>query len=69
MDNSNFGGDSEKPLLSGFELHSLGGVSLPHFILLIYYFAFSELVSVEKDLLLDHRENWSGIKHLPRIIH
>lgn len=68
MDDVNFGGDSEKPLLSGFELHSVGGVS-PHFILLIYYFAFSELISVEKDLLLDHRENWSGIKHFPRIIH
>lgn len=68
MDDVNLGGDSEKPLLSGFELHSVGGVS-PHFILLIYYFAFSELISVEKDLLLDHRENWSGIKHLPRIIH
>lgn len=69
MDNSNFGGDSEKPLSSGFELHFLGGDSPPHFILLIYYFVFSELVSVEKDLLLDHRENWSRIKHLPRIIH
>lgn len=69
MDNLSFGKDSEKPLLSGFELHSLGGISPPHFILPIYYCAFSELISVEKDLLLDHRENWSAIKHLRRIIH
>lgn len=56
MDNSNVGGDSEKPLLSGFKLHSLSAVSPPHFILPICHFAFSELISVEKDLLLDHIE-------------
>lgn len=49
MGNSNVCGDSEKPLLSSFELHSFGSIFSPHFIVLIDYFAFSELISTGKE--------------------
>lgn len=49
MGNSEFCGDSEKPSVSGLEPHSFGGTPPSHFILLVYYFAFSELISTDKE--------------------
>lgn len=49
MGDSKFFGDSEKPLLNGSELHSLGSTFPRHFISLICYFAFSELISTGKE--------------------
>lgn len=66
---SNVCGDSEKPLLSSFELHSFGSIFSPRFILLTDYFAFSELISTGKKSNTRQLKNWSGIKHLPKIIH